>query len=48
MVGKLSLAEAARLAGRIKAGESVVTAPREAVEIQPVARARGASRGGGS
>ena len=45
VVGKLTLAETARLAGRIKAGESVVTTPADAVEIQPMARAHGAVNG---
>ncbi len=48
VVGKLSLAETARLAARVKAGERVVTTPAEAVEIQPVARARGKAAGSGS
>ena len=35
VVGKLSLAGSARLARRIKAGETVVEPPSDAVEIQP-------------
>ncbi len=40
VVGRLTLAQTARLARKIKAGEAVVSAPAEAVEIQPLPRAR--------
>ncbi len=46
VVGRLSLAGTARLARRIRAGEEVAPAPEEAVEIQPVARARAEAAGG--